>query len=77
MSAAYVGGPACAPAGEDPASQTAVQIGIQMAALGPMLWAYYGCDVVRPFFLCALKNSNMPGRFGATTPLWLPPGTSM
>ena len=27
--------------------------------------------------LCASKKSNRPGKFGATTLLWLPPGTSM
>ena len=27
-------------------------------------------------FLCAARNSNACGRFGTTTSVWLPPGTS-
>ena len=35
------------------------------------------CEVALTLFLCALKNSKIAARFGATTSLWLPPGTSM
>jgi hypothetical protein len=30
-----------------------------------------------PPFLCAARKSNAAGRFGTTTPVWLPPGTSI
>ena len=37
---------------------------------------YCCCDVVFAPFLCASKKSNIAAKFGVTTLLWVPPGTS-
>src|SRR5437660_1584953 len=36
-----------------------------------------GCEVALTFFVCLSKNSMTAPRFGGTTSLWSPPGTSM